>query len=283
MTAAPEEPFPRGTAPPSQSPLFWVAEKDRYLRQLLIRDIEARTGRRLLVYLADCETPNAVAQIQSSDDSFLVELLKDASGQPIDLMIETNGGQTDATEKLVAILRDLAPDLRAIVPRRAKSNGTLVALAAQSIIMGPASELGPIDPNLQINPQTQVPAQFINEAPAADPILKQFAHFAIQQTRKLATTLLQTGMMKGSTPEEVEAVVNKLATRDVFHSHGSVIDAGEAASLGLHIERLAVGDDLWEQLWLLRCMYAYDMQRAHLVKIFEGRKVSNSFTGATSV
>src|SRR5262249_60941907 len=36
--------FPRSKSLPRQSPLFWVAEKDRYLRQLLLRDIQDATG-----------------------------------------------------------------------------------------------------------------------------------------------------------------------------------------------------------------------------------------------
>lgn len=272
----PEEQFPRGTALPKQTPMFWVAEKDRYIRQLLIRDIEAQTNRRLIVYFADCDRGDTAAQIHPADDAYLAELLKDAGGSPVDLLIETNGGYTDATEKVVALLRLLAPDLRVVVPRRAKSNGTLLALAAASIIMGPTSELGPIDPNLQLNPQTQVPAQFIVAAPNVDPFLKQAAEMAIRQTTKLATSLLGTGMMQGKTQQEIEDVVLKLATRNHFHSHGSVIDADEALALGLTITKLPIGDPVWERLWLLRCLYAHDMKATNLVKIFEGRFVSNS-------
>jgi hypothetical protein len=47
------EKFPRGAELPSQSPLFWVEQKDRYLRQLLIRDIEELSGRRLVVYFGN--------------------------------------------------------------------------------------------------------------------------------------------------------------------------------------------------------------------------------------
>src|SRR5271170_7804717 len=47
------ERFPRSTDLPSQSPLFWVEQKDRYLRQLLIRDIEELTSRRLVVYFGN--------------------------------------------------------------------------------------------------------------------------------------------------------------------------------------------------------------------------------------
>jgi hypothetical protein len=281
-TKARDERFPRSLELPKQSPLFWVAEKDRYLRQLLIRDIEEQTGRRLLVYFADCERPDVAAQIHPSDDPYLAELLADTEKAPVDLMIETNGGYTDATEKFVSLLRQLSPDLRVIVPRRAKSNGTLVALAASSIIMGPSSELGPIDPNLVLGPNNQAPAQFIMSAPNVDPLLQQAAAMAIAQTRKLATSLLETGMMKGRQAHEIASAVDMLATRDHFHSHGSVIDAKEASALGLSIDCLGAEDDLWKRLWLLRCMYSHDLKHGNLVKIFEGRFVSNSFKGLQS-
>ena len=274
------EAFPRGLAMPKQSPLFWVAEKDRYLRQLLIRDIEESTGRRLVVYFADCERPDSGAQIHPTDDAYLAELLKDAAGNPVDLLIETNGGYTDATEKFVALIRGLAPDIRVIVPRRAKSNGTLVALAGKSIVMGAASELGPIDPNLVLGPGNQVPAQFILQTQNVDPFLHQAASMAVAQTKKLATSLLETGMLNGRQSSEVAELVEKLATRNHFHSHGSVMDADEAIALGLTVEKLGPNDPLWERIWLLRCMYAHDLKRANLVKIFEGRFISNSFKPA---
>jgi hypothetical protein len=71
------EPFPRGTALPVQSPLFWVQQKDRYLRQLLIKDIEAQTGRRLVVYFAN---RSLSAQIDPTDPTYFVEMLEDARG-----------------------------------------------------------------------------------------------------------------------------------------------------------------------------------------------------------
>ena len=117
-----QERFPRSGDLPKQTPLFWVAEKDRYLRQLLIRDIEEQTGRRLVVYFANCDRPDATAQIHPSDDQYLTELLADTQGAPVDLLVETNGGYTDATEKLVSLLRALAPDLRVVclAERRAR-------------------------------------------------------------------------------------------------------------------------------------------------------------------
>jgi ClpP class serine protease len=224
-----QDAFPRGTKLPDQSPLFWVHQKDRYLRQLLISDIEADTQRALAVYFTDTTT---AAQIDQNDDIYLGEVLGHVAGRPVDLLLETNGGFTDATEKVVTLVRNLTNDLRVIVPRRAKSNGTVVALAGKEIVMGAQSELGPIDPNLILggNP---VPAHIILKAANVDPLVFQVAELAVRQTKKLATELLKRNMLKSEPEDKIQAVVEKLATRDHYPSHGAVIDHTEAKALGL--------------------------------------------------
>jgi hypothetical protein len=104
--------FPRGKALPAQSPLFWVQQKDRYLRQLLIKDIEAQTDRRLVVYFAN---RSLNAQMDPTDPTYFVEMLEDVKAQPVDLLLETMGGWTDSTERIVSILEHMAPDLRIVV------------------------------------------------------------------------------------------------------------------------------------------------------------------------
>ncbi len=265
-------PFPRGTEPPRQSPLFWVTEKDRYLRQLLLRDLEERWQRRQLVYFTRCDSN---AQIDIDDDRLLAELLTDCGSEPVDLHLETNGGYTDAAEKLISLLAPYRGSLRVIVPRRAKSNGTLLALAAQEIVMGAVSELGPIDPNIALGPGQSVPAQFVLQAPQADPIIQQIAAYAVGQTQKLATQLLSTGQMSAR-PRDVAQAVDALSSRNTYPSHGSVIDPEEAKRLGLNVTVLPTSSDEWKAIWLLRCMYEFDARRAGVVKIFEGRSLSNS-------
>jgi len=159
-------------------------------------------------------------------------MARDAMGGPADLLIETAGGWTGATEKIVSILRGLLPDLRVIVPCRAKSNGTMLALVGNKIVMGACSELGPADPFIQIAPNNMVPAHFLVNEQGVDPIISQLADHAIKQTRQLATTLLKTGMMQGKDPKAIEAVVEALTSRRQYHSHGSVIDADEGAMRG---------------------------------------------------
>jgi ClpP class serine protease len=261
--------FPRSTDLPAQSPLFWVQHKDRYLRQLLIRDIQAKTSRALVVYFADCDLP--LSTINGGDDIYIAELLNAVGQKPTDLLLETNGGNTDATEKICSLLRYGQRDLRVIVPRRAKSNGTVIALAGKSILMGMESELGPIDPSI-----SNIPVQFVLDAPPGTftPIDIQSAQTFRKQTEKLATTLLSTGMMQRSDAATIDALVKKIATRDTYHSHGSVIDADEAKGLGLTVSLNGGDDDLWSKVGLLRAMYQYDCEQQKLMKVFEGDKVS---------
>jgi Serine dehydrogenase proteinase len=272
MSTSYEGLFPRGKALPSQSPLFWVSQKDRYLRQLLIRDIEETTSRCLLVYFTDC-TSNA--QIDTSDEKYLSELLGSSDKQEVDLLLETNGGYTDATEKVVSLLRHWVGDLRVIVPSRAKSNGTVIALASNSIVMGANSELGPIDPNIAIQPGQFVPAHFIVNLTPVDPLIYQIADQAIKQTQKLAKTVLKERMLSEADETVLESIVGQISTRNVYYSHGSVIDYREAISLGLKVSFLEPQNELWQRLWLLRSMYEYDCRQNQLSKIFESNRISS--------
>jgi ClpP class serine protease len=210
--------------------------------------------------------------IDGSDDQYLLELLSACKRGKVDLLLETPGGFTDATEKVCSLLRTLAPDLRVIVPRRAKSNGTVIALAGSEILMSASSELGPIDPSFN-----GVPVDFVLAAPAGsfDAITMQVAETLKKQTEKLATQLLSTGMMKDNAAV-IPSVVEKLASRVQYHSHGSVIDADEAAALGLKVQKFELDDELWSRIWLLRTMYAYDSGIYGYGKIFEGEFVSSA-------
>jgi ClpP class serine protease len=68
---------------------------------------------------------------------------------PIDLIIHTPGGLALASTQIAnALVRHKGP-VRVIVPHYAMSGGTLIALAADEIIMDPNAVLGPVDPQLQ--------------------------------------------------------------------------------------------------------------------------------------
>lgn len=264
--------FPRTDDLPLQSPKYWVSQKDRYLRQLMIRDIERLTGRRLLVYFANRFADHS--GIEAGDLSFFVELLSDLEAdEKVDILVETNGGVTDATEAIVSLVKNRCSDFRAIVANGAKSNGTLICLAARSIVMGPSSELGPIDPHLQGTPCTILAGQHFAQINYP---LHELAKLALKQTQKLGEFLLADGMMAGKPADEIQKIVKSLGTRDVYFSHGSAIDAREAKALGLVIDELAHDDPIWQRLWLLYTMYDFDCQRDALLKVFESSSRSTA-------
>jgi ClpP class serine protease len=84
-----------------------------------------------------------------------VELLEDllqASPKPSRLMliIDSPGGSARAAEQMIRVCRVYAGGkFSIIVPKAAKSAATLVCLGAERIYMGPAAELGPVDPQIQ--------------------------------------------------------------------------------------------------------------------------------------
>jgi Serine dehydrogenase proteinase len=198
--------------------------------------------------------------------------LGDVQNEPFDLLLETGGGMTDATESVVKLLSNLNLEFRVIVSHAAKSNGTLLCLAAKSIVMGVASELGPIEPLINNIPCSILIQQQIAQQNFS---LHKLGEYALQQTRTLATTLLTAGMMKDR-PNDVAGVVQKLASRDVYFSHGSAIDHLEATALGLRIEYLPPDNPIWQRAWLLYCMYDHDCRKDRLFKIFEGRARSTA-------
>ena len=73
-----------------------------------------------------------------------------------------------------------------------------------------------------------------------------------------------------------DSIGQKLSSRDVYYSHGSVINHAEASALGLEVKYLPPGDKIWERIWLLYCMYDHDCRKSRYLKVFEGRARSTA-------
>lgn len=257
--------FPRNGELPSQSSKYWAKEKDRYLRQLLISDIEEETGRELIVYFARLDQP-----IIETDSDDLSEIFEGVESKNIDLLIHTPGGLVDAVEKLVTVLRGRTSDYRVIVPSWAKSGGTVIALSSSKILLGINSELGPIDPQMGTPDFGQVPAEFISEDESQPHIVRKMADTSVKRARALAEKYLRDGMLKKKKVADIKKVVKKISSAQSYGSHGAVIDHTEAESLGLSVEYLDTSGSLWRKIGLLYCLYDYDVRQKNLGKVFEG-------------
>lgn len=272
-----QEHFPRTSDLPKQSPKYWAKEKDRYIRQLLIGDIEKLTGRSLIVYFSVLSE-----EIGHTDPDDISEIIQGLSSKDADFFIQTPGGNVDATEKIISVLRKSLASYRVIVPSWAKSAGTVIALSSSKIILGVNSELGPIDPQFNAN-GFQVSAEILANDPNLAPHLQ--AHFknAYERMRKMAETLLVNGMMKGRPSNDAQETLNKISSASGYLSHGAVIDYDEATSLGLSVDYLPPEDDLWQRVWLLYCLYDHDTKVRGLAKVIEGSKYSISRPLAVTV
>ncbi|MFN8162844.1 MAG: hypothetical protein U0R26_03255 [Solirubrobacterales bacterium] len=280
---------------PTQTPLFHALEGARYVRQGQIRDIERVTKRRLVAYIAGPGT-----SITGIDIPPFVDLLDDVdAGQPLDLMLHTPGGDVDQAERIVLLCRKRVGDaeFRVIVPDSAKSAGTLIAIAADEIVMGDPSELGPIDPQIFITTASGEdmarPAQSFLDglkqireetgdgdlSPAyfplldkLDPALIDFCQKAIKRSKKFAQSFLEQYMLKDD-PQKAADIAAELANVEKYLSHSATIDAVEAHQLGLNVNILAHNDELWQAYWRL-----YVQMRVVLPgpasRLFEGRKAS---------
>lgn len=125
-------------------------------RLSLIRKIEEQRSSKVIAYLTSIR-PNVSAHM--SEDAireFADHLLKFPT-KPIprlDLFLCSNGGSSTVPWRLVSLFREFAEEFNVLLPYRAYSAATLLALGADSIIMHPFAEMGPIDPTVvnEFNP-----------------------------------------------------------------------------------------------------------------------------------
>lgn len=75
---------------------------------------------------------------------------------PIDLVLQTPGGLILAAEQIASALADHPAPVTVHVPHYAMSGGTLIALAADQIVLVPSALLGPVDPQLGEYPAASI-------------------------------------------------------------------------------------------------------------------------------
>ena len=292
---SPDETYSLEGSPGSRTPLFEANNAARYQRQTIIREIQGRTGRRLLCYVSgnDCI-------INNNDIRPFVDLLHHVkSGEKLDLLLHTMGGSGDAAEKLVRMIRRRIgqAELRVIVPEIAKSAGTLIVLGADCVVMSDMSELGPIDPQMRFADSSGLvrwhPVQnyldayeelsnAVNQNPnnvaaqlmlsKLDPATVKLCQAAMERTRTCAEGLLQQGMFR-ETGNWTRTVGDLLDTvRWLSHSQMISWEDAQHPNLGLVVEHLEQQSDEWQEYWRL-----YSLQRLAIKesqKLFESAFVS---------
>src|ERR1700758_5419445 len=86
---------------------------------------------------------------------------------PLDIVLHTPGGLVLAALQIARAIREHKGKVTVLVPHYAMSGGTLIALAADEIVMSRHAVLGPIDPQLEQSPAASV-IKVVEEKPIAE-------------------------------------------------------------------------------------------------------------------
>lgn len=152
---------------------------------------------------------------------------------PIDFIVHTPGGLVLATEQIAfALLRHPAP-ITVFVPHYAMSGGTLLALAADAIVMDPNAVLGPVDPQVGRYPAASILAAVSekdrNEVDDDTLILADLSRKAIEQMTETVTAILNERLPQA----DAERLARTLTEGRWTHDFPITVD--QARVLGLEV------------------------------------------------
>ncbi len=251
-----------------------VMEKEKkppydIVRRKYLKKLSEYTGRNTILYATKwtqpTNTPSEMISITDEDIQGFMEATSGVAGDKLDIIIHSPGGYGEVTEALVKYLRSKFTNIRAIIPYGAMSAATMLACAADEIIMGAHSFIGPIDPQITVNTslgRQVIPAQAILEQFDRAkkecnedsknlgvwlPIIEQYGpalivncEHAIELSKNLVLEWLTQYMFKEEDNGKIIAkkVADTLADHSLFKSHSRHIDREWAKKIGLKVKDL---------------------------------------------
>ncbi len=173
---------------------------------------------------------------------------------PLDIVLHTPGGLVLASLQIARAIRRHKGKVTVFVPHYAMSGGTLIALAADEIVMSPHAVLGPVDPQLGQFPAVSL-LKVVSRKPIAEVddqtlILADVAEKAIIQLRGSVKEILT----RTQTPEHAEELASLLATGTWTHDYP--ITDEEASRFGLK-----VSSDIPQDVLQLMSLYPQPLRR----------------------
>ncbi|HRJ69731.1 MAG TPA: hypothetical protein PK812_08985 [Beijerinckiaceae bacterium] len=210
-----------------------------YLRQSRIARFEKMRGSRVVLLVHRQETMRLLGfplmrYIDVTDSEEVLKAIQLTDPEvPLDLVLHTPGGLALAALQIARALSDRKGKVTVFVPHYAMSGGTLIALAADEIVLSPHAVLGPIDPQIGEFPAASF-LKVVAQKPAAEVddvtlIKADLAAKAIRQMRDSVRVLLLPHMDAA----RADVIAEKLT--DGHWTHDYPVFAEEALALGLPV------------------------------------------------
>jgi len=223
------------------------------MRARKIAQIEGRRNSRVILLIHRQETMRLLGfpvaryiDINDSEEILRAIQMTDAD-VPLDIVLHTPGGLVLAALQVARALGTHKAKVTVFVPHYAMSGGTLIALAADEIVMCEHSVLGPIDPQLGESPAAslikvveQKPIERISDETL---IRADIGRKAIAQVKQSAGELMKRSL----TAEQAGTLAEKLSTGTWTHDYP--IWAATAKEFGLHVST-NMPDDVLELMKL---------------------------------
>jgi len=208
-------------------------------RTRMLRSLEEKRGTRVIALIHRQERLSFLGfpisryiDIDDSEDILRAIKLTDAQ-VPIDLILHTPGGLVLAAEQIATALCRHPARVTVFVPHYAMSGGTLIALAADEIVMDENAVLGPVDPQVGEHPASSIltvlEQKNVNEISDETLIVADVARKAIRQVQEIVRRILGERF----SAENAERLAEVLASGRWTHDYP--ISVEEARQLGLPI------------------------------------------------
>ncbi|HXF86159.1 MAG TPA: ATP-dependent Clp protease proteolytic subunit [Anaerolineales bacterium] len=243
-------------------------------RQRLLQQLEQKRKSRVIVLIHRQETLSLlgfpiVRYINIEDSEAVLRAIKMTDNDvPIDLILHTPGGLVLAAEQIALALRKHPAKVTVFVPHYAMSGGTLIALAADEIVMDENAVLGPVDPQLGQHPAASIlkvlERKPITEIDDETLIMADIAEKAIRQVKRTVSELLQDKMP----PEKADQLATTLASGTWTHDYP--ITVKEAEELGL-----PVSTEMPAEIYQIMALYPQTAQRRPSVEYIPAPRTRN--------
>jgi ClpP class serine protease len=177
-------------------------------------------------------------------ESVLRAIRETPAGRGIEIILHTPGGLILAASQIAIALADHDGPVTAVVPHYAMSGGTMIALAADEIVIDRHAALGPIDPQLGQYPAASIIAALEAPGQHADEfrILGDIAYKALRQVEGLAFRLLCRRMSDDRARDVARLLSSGVWTHDFPLMASDLEPLGFPITVGVPIEERELMD-----------------------------------------